>query len=206
MEHTQSIPPATAAVQRCCEAFYHVREEHPLPPRNSPKYSKFDAQDIHEMASDAYRRAMPLCDSWENIPVFLATVMQGLVLQVFDPVEASRLFYGASVLTSRLRPPAEARSAGRPNKSTPLPSIGNQNDGDHSNATPFSQPSPAAQAKLIQVLKDHGIPVPSEAELRHYPQFAAAVFHLGGAYMYLDAERKLKPLPPPQDPPLADAA
>jgi hypothetical protein len=206
MEQTQSIPLATVAVQLCCQAYFRVREENPLPLRTSPKYSNIDAQDVHEMASEAYRRNMPLCDSWENIPAFLAAVLQGMVLCVFDPVEASRILYGASVITSRLRPPKESHSAGRPNKSTPLPSGGNHDCGDSSNVSPFSRPSPEAQAKIIQVLTDHGVPVPSEAELRHYPHFAAALFHLGGAYMYQEVERQLKPLPPPEDPPLAEAA
>jgi len=208
MEPTPFVPAASAAVavQRCCEAYYRVREEHPVPLRISRDFSPLRAADVQEMAADAYRRAMPLCDSWENIPIFIAAVMQGLVLEVFDPHEASRLFYGASVLTSRLRPPAESRSSGRPNKSTPLPSNSNHTSGDHSNSTPFSPPNQATQTKLLQVLTDHGVSVPSEAELRHYPQFAAALFHLGAAYMYHDIERKLDPLPPPEDPPLAQAA
>jgi hypothetical protein len=206
MDQTQAIPPATAAVQRCCEAYFRVRDENPLPPRISRQYDIFDAEKIHEMASDAYRRAMPLCDSWENIPAFMAAVMQGMVLQVFDRAEGSRLMYGASVITSRLRPPAESRSAGRGNKPTPLPSIGNQDSGDSGNNTPFRLPSPEMQAKLIKVLTSHGVPVPSEAALRHYPQFAAALFHLGGAYMYQEIEEKLNPLPPQADPPLAAAA
>jgi hypothetical protein len=206
MQQTQFIPTAALAVQRCCEAYFRVREENPLPPCTSPQYSQFQADRVHQLASDAYRRNMPLCDSWENIPAFMAALMQGVVLKVFDYTEASRLFYGASILTSRLRPPVEARANGRPHKPTPLSSSGNHDGGDSGTSGPFRTPSPEAQAKLLQVLKDHGVPVPPEAELRQYPYFATALFHLGGAYMYLDVERKLNPPPPQADPPLANAA
>jgi hypothetical protein len=89
-----STAPETA-VQRCLDAYNQA-------------CARDDARNDHSPESldrvgRAYRHAMPfLTSDPDSIDAFIACVTHGLVIQVFQPAEASKLLYAAQVaITSR---------------------------------------------------------------------------------------------------------
>ncbi len=94
-----------SAVHRCVKAYYDA----------------CDIEDPHDTGLDpaaryrvhlAYRHAMPyLLPDPDSIDAFLACVTHGLVIQVFQPAEASKLLYAAQVAIgsrrARTKPPAK---------------------------------------------------------------------------------------------------
>ncbi len=90
-----------SAVERCTKAYY----------------DKAEIEDPHDAGVDpatldrirlAYRHAMPyLLPDPASIDAFLACVTHGLVIQVFEPAEASKLLYAAQVAIGSIRARAQ---------------------------------------------------------------------------------------------------
>jgi hypothetical protein len=117
-----------SAVERCAKAYY----------------DKAEIEDPHDTGVDpaalervhlAYRHAMPyLLPDPDSIDAFIACVTHGLVIQVFEPAEASKLLYAAQVALGSLRArnqasPQQSKSEPKselaapfPRPPTPLPS------------------------------------------------------------------------------------
>lgn len=88
-------PVRNAAVQRCLAARDRSLQE--------SLARKDDNDDANELASDAYRAAMPDLTGYENIRDFIACVTHGMITGAVHPIEAPRLLYAAQVAISALR-------------------------------------------------------------------------------------------------------
>ena len=62
-------------------------------------------------AIKAYRTALPALDSYENIRDFIASVTQGMLMDVIDSAQSARLLYAAQVAVGAVRAnPANRRT------------------------------------------------------------------------------------------------
>jgi hypothetical protein len=93
------------AVQRCLDAYTRARSvEGPANAVLGP-YAK-------DRINHAYRRAMPfLTPDPDAIDTFIACVTHGIILQVFEPAEASKLLYAAQIAISSNRTRTTAAKA-----------------------------------------------------------------------------------------------
>ena len=65
----------------------------------------------NNLACGVYRRAMPPLTGWENIQNFIACVAHGMLIEIFEPADATRFLYAAQVAqsgASRERPKQKA--------------------------------------------------------------------------------------------------
>jgi hypothetical protein len=99
------------AVRRCTKAYYDACD------REDPHNTGLDPAARYRVHL-AYRHAMPyLLPDPEAIDAFLACVTHGLVIQVFEPAEASKLLYAAQVALGSLR--ARNQASHQQSKSEP---------------------------------------------------------------------------------------
>jgi hypothetical protein len=84
-----------SAVQRCADAWHMAID--------ASQVNHLDQYDTRKRAAEAYRRALPDLSGYENIRDFIASVTYGMILGVFDEVEAPKLLYAAQVATGTLR-------------------------------------------------------------------------------------------------------
>jgi hypothetical protein len=105
------------AVRRCVKAYYDACDI------EDPKYTGLNPAALDRVHL-AYRHAMPyLLPDPDSIDAFIACVTHGLVIQVFQPAEASKLLYAAQVALGSLRTRNEAKSKSQPQQAdTPTPS------------------------------------------------------------------------------------
>jgi len=94
-------------VKRCCEAWNRA-----LALAQAEQLETYKAR---KSAAQAYRLAMPFLCGQDNIRGFIAAVAQGMLLEVFDEKEGTKLVYVAQVALSALPRPARA-PVGRPRK------------------------------------------------------------------------------------------
>jgi hypothetical protein len=93
-----------SAVQRCVDARRLAIDE-----ANGTRLQRYE---IKEMGNRAYRGSLPDLLGFENIQNFIACVAYGMILNVFDPIESSKLLYAAQVALSAFRrEPAVRKSA-----------------------------------------------------------------------------------------------
>jgi hypothetical protein len=100
-----------SAVQRCANAYYKAGDIEDARNDHSPESL--------QRVNNAYRHAMPyLLPDRDSIDAFIACVTHGLVIQVFQPAEASKLLYAAQVAVTSLRArnqPAKSQPESQPN-------------------------------------------------------------------------------------------
>jgi hypothetical protein len=108
MTVAQADNPATvnSAVAVCYEAYDRAYKE-----AIAQKLSHCDSQCCGDKA---YRLALPPLAGRENIQNFVACVAQGIVLTVFDRIDATRLLYAAQIAHSTCEPRQPLRQPGRP--------------------------------------------------------------------------------------------
>jgi hypothetical protein len=92
---TESSPVRSFAVQLCRQA--HLRSIELSKARN------LDSYDTREEASRAYREAMPHLTTPAGICDFIACVTYGMIIDVFDATDGSKLLYAAQVAIGALR-------------------------------------------------------------------------------------------------------
>ncbi len=91
---------AESAVERCVKAYYEACE------REDPRAYDPDAPQRVRLA---YRHAMPyLLHDLDSVDAFITCVTHGLVIQVFQPAEASKLLYAVQVSLGLIRARNEA--------------------------------------------------------------------------------------------------
>jgi hypothetical protein len=93
------------AVQRCLDAYTRARS---LAGPDDAVHGPHTLARINR----AYRRAMPfLTPDPDAIDTFIACVTHGIILQVFEPAEASKLLYAAQIAISSNRARTQAAKA-----------------------------------------------------------------------------------------------
>ncbi len=99
-----------------------------------------------------YRRAVPFLTP-DTIDAFLACVTHGLVLQIFDPAEASKLLYVVQIAVGSRRATQQAAQtqAKSESKPAPTPSPLPLNRGDASEPQPSRAPSLATASSSPRV-------------------------------------------------------
>ncbi len=90
-----------AALARCLSAYKAMYAE-------QLAKGKYDGQCVR-FAKIAYRKALPITDSLENIQAFIACVAQGINFELYDRSEATLLLYAAQVALGAHRPKPERK-------------------------------------------------------------------------------------------------
>jgi hypothetical protein len=88
-EPTSTLNPAVERCERAWKRAYTTAV--------AAQKTKYDAE---ELANEAYRRAMPMLDSYENIRDFIACTAFGMLIEVITERAASKLMYAAQVATA----------------------------------------------------------------------------------------------------------
>jgi hypothetical protein len=112
-----------AAVQRCLDLYNKACDRDDA--RND--YSPESLERVRRV----FRRAMPFLTP-DTIDAFLACVTHGLVLQIFDPAEASKLLYAVQIAVGSRRATQQAAQAQAKSESKPAPTPLPHNQGDAS--------------------------------------------------------------------------
>ena len=147
---------AMRAIQRCCEAFYHVKFE------LSKKADDAEQYDNNVKACEAFRAELPILLGLQSYQVYTACIGKGLSIGAIDLVDSSRYLYAAQAAMAAYRLAHPPQRAG----ATPLPSRGNLNDGDDGNVTDASLSDRPTQAQLFKELRIRKFPLPPEEAVR----------------------------------------
>ena len=103
------------AVQRCVKAYYEACD------CEDPENTGLSDESWRRVRI-AYRHAMPyLTPGPDSIDAFIACVTHGLIFQVFQPAEASKLLYAAQVAIGSRRARTEAARQQSKSESLPKP-------------------------------------------------------------------------------------
>jgi hypothetical protein len=114
------------AVQNCVKAYCDARD------REDPQ-NPFFTEKGWAIVCHAYRHAMPfLTSDPDAIDAFIACVTHGLIIEVFEPAEASKLLYAAQVAITSRRARTQAARQQPKSESQPKPA-----------PQPASKPKPA---------------------------------------------------------------
>lgn len=184
----EQINPVTQAVQRCLEAYHHVLESNPKPPKSSPAYASYDKYEVEKQAQKAFLRLMPFLDSWEHVLCGLACLQHAILLDIFDRVDAGRHIHLLQLAISAYRPKVEPRPVGRPERSeriTPLPSPSAPETYQLGTYVSPYLPDESTQAKLGQELKRRQVPIPTPQEAYDAPRLLPLLFALAEVYQQL---------------------
>jgi hypothetical protein len=91
----EDSPSHNLAVLHCCEARRHSVEASHAACR--------DGYDTRVLAIQAYRDAMPDLSGYENIRDFIACTAHGMIIDVIDATEGTKLLYAAQVALGALQ-------------------------------------------------------------------------------------------------------
>jgi hypothetical protein len=110
-EDTQSTPGTSAAKEPT------VDQENPAVARcmsawtSAYKANRKNEYEAEQAAALAYCNAMPRLCGYENICNFIACVAHGILIDVFERKNSTKLLYAAQVALSSVRRPAPPKSA-----------------------------------------------------------------------------------------------
>jgi hypothetical protein len=105
-----------AAVALCCRAFQLSYWDYKLKGKSQA--------DSVERGRNSYRLGLPALTGSRNIRDFIACVTHGMVLDVFDPKEASKYLYAAQVAHTARRTKSKAKkTVTKPNSPPKEPSL-----------------------------------------------------------------------------------
>jgi hypothetical protein len=90
-----TVSPIADAVNRCIAAYHNAYRASAL--------ANGDDWDRREAGKSAYRLAMPRAETVTDVQGFIACVMHGMNLGVFDRYEPNQLLYAAQVALTALK-------------------------------------------------------------------------------------------------------
>lgn len=221
MEETMPQPQAATldraelmkTIQRCAEAYFRVRAE--LPPNSIPYYDQAN----NYKASLAFLAQIPVLYDLASFQLYIACIAQGAAIGAIDPADVGRFCHIAQTaisawkLANLIVPAAqrkEMESEEKAKYTRPLPTKGNHPQNEETSPpteedrqAAASLPDRSTQDALYKSLRQRGIPVPSEINLRRYPLLA--LYYCDLAQHHLDKlppmEARPGPTPGPESSP-----
>jgi small ligand-binding sensory domain FIST len=100
--NSEQLTPARAAIARCCAAYEQTR-------RAALEKKRGDSV-AHFLASESYRKAMPQLADPASVPVFIACVAHGMLIDTIENAQGTRLLYAARTAQAAFRNLAAAAS------------------------------------------------------------------------------------------------
>jgi len=189
------------AINRSAEAYHQVRAELP----SNPSYHA--NQENQYKAGLAFLGQLPILYDLPSFQLYIACIAQGVSVGAIDGADAGRLCHVAQTaisawkLANLIVPAAQMKQKAaqmkqeaaqrKENDPTPLPPKGNHPAGEDARQAALALPDHKAQMELYKSLRQRGIPVPSETDLRKNP--LVALYFCDLAVNHLDQ------LPPPDD-------
>ncbi|HWE85161.1 MAG TPA: hypothetical protein VG267_09465 [Terracidiphilus sp.] len=183
------------AINVCIQAYLGVKAKLP----SDASYSS--RQENHEAACSAYLAKLPILCDLASFQFYVACIAHGASIGAVDPVDIGRFCHLAQTamsawkLANLIVPAAKNRemqaTRNKQNEADPLPTKGNQVEDRQSLQAASQLPDRKTQMDLYKSLRQRGIPVPSEIDLRNNP--LVALYYCDLAQHYLDK------LPPPYD-------
>ena len=189
------------AIQHCAEAYHQVRAELP----SNPSYHA--NQENQFKAGLAFLGQLPILYDLPSFQLYIACIAQGVAIGAMDGADCGRLCHLAQTamsawkLANLIVPAAQMKQKAaqmkqeaaqrKENDPTPLPPKGNHLIGEEARQAAQALPDHKTQMELYKSLRQRGIPVPSETDLRKNPLVAL--------YFCDMAQNHLDQLPPPDD-------
>lgn len=92
--NAEKLTPTRVAIARCCDAYEQTRRA------LERKRGEIAA---HHLASESYRKAIPLLTDPASIPVFIACVTHGMLIDAIENAQGMRLLYAARTANTVFR-------------------------------------------------------------------------------------------------------